>query len=126
MEATGTHSRVRTWLNSAGVARTIQVVAVISLILSLFVTVQQRQLTQCLANYNNAYATSAQARTDSAASTASAVDQFISALIAATKLPQDQQQAAGEKLLTTYEAERATANKQRLANPLPEPPKDRC
>lgn len=118
--------RARFWLESPRTYRIFQMIAIASLALGLVVGVKQYDLTQCLANYNEATAQATQLRASASAADRQALDDMIDAIVKARALaPADAQKAVGEAL-AAYQTTRAYADGQRAAKPLPAPPSQTC
>jgi hypothetical protein len=113
-------------LDAPMVTRTIQVVAVLSLFLALFVGFRQYQLADCLAQYNNDQASSSGQRLIAAEQDRQALDEMIGAFAAARSAPPEDAQRQVNAALDKYLEVRATSDEQRRKNPPPPPPSQRC
>ena len=118
--------RAKSWLDSEGVTRAIKLVAVLSLMASMFVGVQQYQLTYCLAAYNEASNANQQLRAGAAAEEREALDQLISAIDEARSLPAGQGKAALDIAFDDYRETRARIEGKREVSPIPGPPSQTC
>jgi len=105
-------------LDSRPAFRLVQLFAVAALMLSVFIGVQQAQLTKCLAEYNEASNRSQAARYAAAEQDRQAQDELFRSIA--------EQPRAGIAALREYNASRDEANATRRANPLPAPPSQRC
>lgn len=115
--------RVVGWLDSAAVTRVLKVIAILSLLASLFVGVRQYELTACLAAYNDANNKATAARSDAAASDRAALDSMVKAIADAYD---SGDRTATRKALNEYLVARARGDGQRQGNPLPAPPSQTC
>lgn len=118
--------RTLTWLDSRALTRAIQIVAVASLVLSLFVGVRQYTLANCLATYSDRASAATTQRADANAATTTAIDKFLRTLVNAQNLPQAQRQPAAEMAIQDYLTSRSAADEQRKLNPIPAPPSETC
>lgn len=105
-------------LNSATADMAVKVVAVVALTLSVYIGVQQRQFTQCLAEYNEANNRSQAARYAAAEQDRQAQDILFRSIA--------EQPRGGIDALREYNGSRDKANATRKANPLPAPPSQSC
>ncbi len=108
------------------VSRMIQVVAVLSLFLALYVGVRQYQLADCLAKYNNDQAASSGQRLIAAEQDRKALDDMVGAFAAARSSGPEDAQRQVNAALDKYLAVRAQSDEQRRRNPPPPPPSQRC
>lgn len=115
-----------TVLDRRSTTRILQIVAIISLIASLFVGVKQYQLASCLASYNDRASTATTQRAEANASTTAAIDKMIRTVANAGQLPATQQQHAVQMAFQDYLTSRGAADEQRKLNPLPPPPSETC
>lgn len=111
---------IRTWLDSRAASRLVQILVVISLMIGLYVTVQQRDLAQCQVRYAEAAATSQAQRAQAAGEDRAAMDAMVTGVVNA-KTPGEPRRA-----LLTYLAARKAADERRARNPAPEPPSKYC
>lgn len=118
--------RTLTWLDSRALTRAIQIVAVASLVLSLFVGVRQYTLANCLASYSDRASAATTQRADANASTTTAIDKMIRTIANAGQLPAAQQQHAVQMAFQDYLTSRGAADEQRKLNPIPAPPSETC
>lgn len=118
--------RAKNWLDSEGVTRLFKVVAILSLLASLFVGVQQWRLTACLAEYNEASNANQQLRAGAAAEERAALDELISAIDEARSLPAGQGKAALDIAFDDYRETRARIEGKREVSPIPGPPSQTC
>jgi maltose-binding protein MalE len=118
--------RTISWLDSRAVTRAFQIVALISLIASLFVGVQQYRLAGCLADYSDRASAATGQRAEANASTNDAIDKMIRTIANTGLLPKDKQPAAVAMAFQAYLQSRAAADEQRKLNPLPDPPSETC
>jgi hypothetical protein len=118
--------RAKTWLDSEGVTRLFKVVAMLSLLASLFVGVQQYRLTACLATYNEASNANQQLRAQAAAEERGALDELISAIDEARSVPAGSARTALDLAFRTYAEERARIDGKREVMPIPAPPSQTC
>lgn len=120
-------SKAWSWLDSRAVTRVIQVVAIASLLLALFVGLRQYSLADCLSRYNDDNAKSSGQRLEAAEQDRKALDDMIGAVAAARSAtsPADAQRQV-KTAFDTYLQQRAEANEQRRRNPPPPPPSERC
>lgn len=105
-------------LNSTAADMAVKVIAVVALVLSVYIGVQQVQLTQCLAEYNEASNRATAARTEAAAQDRAAQDELFRNIA--------EQPRTGIEALRRYNEQRDQANETRRRNPLPAPPSQRC
>ncbi|MET8278294.1 hypothetical protein [Micromonospora sp. NPDC005174] len=105
-------------LNSSAADTAVKVIAVVALTLSVYIGVQQRQFTQCLAEYNDANNRSQAARYAAAEQDRRAQDILFRSIA--------EQPRSGIDALRQYNESREQANATRQANPLPAPPSQRC
>ncbi|MEU7609562.1 hypothetical protein [Micromonospora sp. NPDC049204] len=111
-------ARVVRALDSPAVNMIVKVIAVLALALSVFVGVQQVQLTSCLAEYNEANNRSQAARYAAAEQDRQAQDELFRSIA--------EDPRSGIEALRQYNLSRDQADEQRRANPLPAPPSQRC
>lgn len=110
--------RAVSWLDSRQAARTVQVVAVVALLLSVVFGVQQYRLTKCQAQYAEASNASQRARAEAAEVDRLAQDKMFTTVAADPRAAID--------AIRSYNESRADANRQRAANPIPPPPSTNC
>ncbi len=111
-------SRAARGLSSPAAELAVKLIAVLALMLSVFVGVQQVRFTRCLAEYNEANNRSQAARYAAAEQDRRAQDVLFRSI--------GEQPRAGIDALRTYNESREQADAARLANPLPAPPSQRC
>lgn len=117
---------VAAWLDRRSTTRLLQIVALLSLIASLFVGVKQYELASCLASYNDRASTATGQRAEANASTNAAIDKMIRSIANTGLLPAAQRPTAVTMAFQTYLQSRAAADEQRKLNPLPAPPSETC
>ncbi|WP_328339566.1 hypothetical protein [Micromonospora sp. NBC_00421] len=105
-------------LNSSAADIAVKIVAVLALGLSVFIGVQHAQLTQCVADYNDASNRSQAARYAAAEQDRQAQDELFRSIAGDPR--------SGIEALRRYNEQRAQADEQRRQNPLPAPPSQRC
>ncbi|WP_433793929.1 hypothetical protein [Actinoplanes sp. CA-252034] len=106
------------WLASSQADITGKVMAGVALILSVFVAVQQYDMTACQARYNEASNASTRARAEAAEADRRAIDELLQVVA-------DQPDSAlGE--VRRYNTARAVADEQRRRNPVPASPAETC
>ncbi|MFY1686508.1 hypothetical protein [Plantactinospora sp. WMMB782] len=105
-------------LDSRTATRAVQLVAVVALLLSIYIGIEQRQLTACLAEYNEANNRVTAARYQAAEQDRQAQDAMFRAVA------DDPRSALGQ--IRQYTELRAQSDEQRRQNPLPSPPSQRC
>lgn len=115
--------KTRNWLESPGINRVFQIIAVVSLLIGLSVGLKQYQLTACLAAYNEATSQSTQLRSVAAEADRQALDEMIRTI---SNAQQTGDKAAIGSALTTYLTTRARSDGQREGKPLPAPPSQTC
>lgn len=122
-------NRVWRWLDSPAARRFMQLLAVISLVLSLFVLARQNSLTNCLSRYNDRAAKATAARTAAAEQDREAQDKMWQAFADAgdpNKVPPDKARDYAATAFKEFLLSRAEANLRRSQNPLPAPPSEVC
>lgn len=118
--------RAKSWLDSEGVTRLFKVIAIMSLLASLFVGVKQYELTACLAQYNEASNANQQLRAAAAAEEREALDGLISSIDdARSKSAADGRQAL-DRAFDDYRETRARIEGKREVAPIPGPPSQTC
>lgn len=117
---------VAAWLDRRSTTRILQIVAIVSLIASLFVNVKQRELTSCLASYNDRASAATSARAAANETTNIAIDKVITSIANTSLLPVSQRQPAAAMAFQQYLKSRAAADEQRKLNPIPAPPSETC
>jgi hypothetical protein len=122
----GALGKVQAVLDSRGMTRFIQIVAVFALFIGLYANYQQNRYTHCLASYNNRASAVSTQRSEALRSSTDAVDKFLQAIAHSGALPAAQRADAIRNAFETYLKARATADEQRKLNPLPEPPSETC
>lgn len=107
-------------MDSRAMTRVVQVIAFMSLLLSLGIATRQYQLASCLAKYNNAAAAASGPRLAAAEEDRQAIDEMVKAVVHA--------KARGDAgaALHTYLATRESADRKRAKNPPPPPPSEVC
>jgi hypothetical protein len=105
-------------LDSRTADRTVRIIAVLALLLSVWVGVRQWRFTQCVADYNDASNSATAARTIAADQDRQAQDQMFRAIAADPTTGLDQ--------IRQYNDLRARADEARRQNPQPAPPSQRC
>lgn len=105
-------------LDSRAADRTVRVIAVLALALSVWVGVRQWQFTACVADYNDKANAATAARTIAAEQDRQAQDAMFRAIAADPKTGLDQ--------IRLYNDLRARADEGRRQNPQPAPPSQRC
>ncbi len=113
-------------LDAPAITRTIQIIAVLSLMLALYVGFRQYALADCLASYNDDQARSSGQRLIAAEQDRQALDDMIAAIAGARSATPAEAQAQVNGALDRYLAVRATSDEQRRKNPPPPPPSQRC
>lgn len=101
-------------------SRIIQLVAVLSLVVALYVGTQQISLNNCVIRYMDDNNASTKARASAADKDRIALDKMVTTIVGATS-NQTVRQA-----LNDYVKARSDANKERELNPLPGPPSSVC
>lgn len=114
------------WLESETANLVFKVIAVISLVASLFVGTQQYRLTSCLAAYNEASNANTQLRSQAAADERAALDSLISSIDEARSLPAGQGKSALDIAFRDYATTRARIEGKREVAPIPGPPSQTC
>jgi hypothetical protein len=110
--------RAYAWLDTRSATRVLQIVAVVSLLVSVVVGFRQYELTNCVAHYNEVNNVSQRARAEAADTDRQAQDTLFRQIA-------DDPQHAFDKL-RAYNASRAAADAQRSSNPIPPPPSQTC
>jgi hypothetical protein len=118
--------RAKNWLDSEGVTRLFKLVAVASLLASLFVGVQQYELTACLAAYNEMSNANTQLRGQAAAEERAALDAWIAAVDDARRQPAGSARDALDRAFDSYREARARIEGKRSVAPIPGPPSQTC
>lgn len=118
--------RAKNWLDSESVTRLFKVIAIVSLMASLFVGVKQYELTACLATYNDSSNANQQLRAGAAKEERDALDQWIAAVDEARRLPAANARAALDIAFDDYREERARIDGKREVMPIPAPPSQTC
>jgi cell division protein FtsX len=118
--------RAKNWLDSESVTRLFKVIAIMSLMASLFVGVKQYQLTSCLATYNDAANANQQLRAQAAGEERDALDAMISAIAEVQTVPAASRQAAVAAAFQDYLQSRAYIDGKREVMPIPAPPSQTC
>ncbi len=118
----------RAWrlLDSQAVTRTIQLVAIASLLLALLVGLRQFQLADCLATYSDDNARSSAQRIAAAEQDRKALDEMIAQVAGARSAPPSEAGRQVSEAFDRYLQQRAEADAQRKRNPPPQPPSERC
>jgi hypothetical protein len=106
------------WLDSRQAARVVQVIAGLALLLSVWFGVQQYRLTACQATYAEASNASQRARAQAAE-----VDRAAQDALFVTVAEEPRNAIAA---IRAYNAQRAEADRQRAASPIPPPPSTNC
>ena len=106
------------WLASRQADITGKIMAVVALLLSVFVAVQQWDMTACQARYNEASNASTRARAEAAEADRQALDQLLQVVA-------DNPDAA-LSAVREYNMSRRAADEQRRANPVPPSPQETC
>lgn len=118
--------RAKNWLDSESVTRLFKIVAIASLLASLFVGVKQYELTSCLATYNDASNANTQLRAAAAQEERENLDAMISTIAEAPTLPAAERPAAFQSALADYLQTRAYIDGKREVMPIPAPPSQTC
>lgn len=118
--------RAKYWLDSENVTRLFKVIAIVSLMASLFVGVKQYELTSCLATYNDASNANQQLRAAAAAEERESLDTMISAIAEVQTVPAGSRQAAIAAAFQQYLQSRAYIDGKREVMPIPPPPSQTC
>lgn len=106
------------WLDSRQAARTVWVVAVLTLAFCGVLAWKQYSLTGCQAKYAEASNASQRARAEAAELDRQAQDRLFQQIAA--------DPSKGIEVLREYNEARAVANDQRAKNPVPPPPSTNC
>ncbi len=114
------------WLDSKVVTRIIQVAAIISLLLALFVGLRQFQLADCLSRNVSESANASAERLKAAEQDRKALDDMIQAIAGARSASPAEAQAQVNGALDNYIASRKASDEQRRRNPPPPPPSQAC
>jgi hypothetical protein len=114
------------WLDSRAATRVIQVVAIVSLLLALFVGLRQYSLADCLSRYADDNAKASAQRLLAAEQDRKAWDDVISEVAAARSAPPGEGGKRVAEAFDRYLQQRAEADEQRRRNPPPAPPSERC
>lgn len=118
--------RAKSWLDNPSMDRVFKVIAVLSLMASLFVGVRQYSLTACLAEYNEASNANQQLRAAAAAEERDALDDLIAAIDEARSVPAVNARAALDIAFDDYRETRARIEGKREVSPIPGPPSQTC
>ncbi len=110
--------KVATALDSRPADLLVKAIAIAALMLSIYIGIEQRQLTGCLAEYNEANNQVTAARYGAAEQDRAAQDAMF---VAVAEDPRSALNA-----IRTYTEQRREADEQRRLNPLPAPPSQRC
>jgi hypothetical protein len=113
-------------MDTRAAGRTVQVIAVVALFLSLLVMGRQIGLTNCVADYNDKSARASGARLAAAEQDRKALDVMIAEIAGARLVPPDEAGPKVSRALDTYLSARNEADKQRQRNPPPPPPSQSC
>lgn len=113
-------SRLVRVLDSRVTTRAVQVIAVLSLFLSLVVGGRQYALADCLANYNDQQARASGQRLEAAEEDRQALDTMVSAVVNA------KERGDAARALVTYLETRRQSDLKRAQNPPPAPPSEAC
>lgn len=113
-------------LDAPGTTRAMKVVAVVSLVLSLFVGVRQYELTDCLARYAEASNRSTAARADVAESDRQATREIFTAFASAASATPAEAKLKIQVALARWQAQQEASDLRRQQNPLPGPPSAAC
>ncbi len=114
------------WLDSRAATRIIQLVAIASLILALFVGLRQYALADCLSTYSDDNARASAQRLLAAEQDRKALDEMISQVAGARSAPPAEAGRQVSDAFDKYLRQRAEADAQRKRNPPPPPPSERC
>jgi hypothetical protein len=106
------------WLASRQADITGKIMAAVALVLSVFVAVQQYDMTACQARYNEASNTSTRARAEAAEADRRALDELLQVVA-------DNPDAA-LNAIRRYNMTRRAADEQRARNPVPPSPQETC
>lgn len=112
--------RIPTVMDSRPAWRAAQIVAFLSLFLSVAVGAKQYSLASCLADYNNQSAQASGQRLDAAEADRRALDEMLASVVNA------KERSAAGAALRAYVDARADADAKRARNPLPAPPSVSC
>lgn len=112
--------RIPKVMDSRAAWRVAQIVAFLSLFLSLAVGARQYSLAGCLAEYNNQAAQATGQRSDAAEEDRQALDEML------TTIANAKERGAAAAALRTYVDTRARADAKRAKNPPPAPPSVSC
>lgn len=116
-------AKAKKWLESPWMNTAFRVIAVVSLLLGFGVGIRQYELTECLAEYNEASNKATAARAEAAGSDRKALDDMVKAIADAYD---SGDRTATRKALNDYLVSRARGDGQRQGNPLPAPPSQTC
>lgn len=114
------------WLDSRAMTRTIQLVAICSLLLALFVGLRQYALADCIRAYNEDQARSSGQRLLAAEQDRRALDEMISQVAGARSAPPAEAGKRVSDAFDKYLEQRKAADEQRAKNPPPPPPSVTC
>ncbi len=114
------------WLDSKVVTRIVQLVAIASLFLALFVGLRQYALADCLSTNVTDSANASAERLKAAEQDRKALDDMIGAIAGARSATPEQAQAQVNAALDTYLDVRRQSDEQRRRNPPPPPPSQAC
>lgn len=113
-------NRIRAALDSRAMTRVVQLIAFLSLLLSLGVGAKQYALADCLARYNDEAAASQKARAQAAEEDRQAVDTMVKSVV------NSHSRAESRAALLAYVNTRAVNDEKRRANPAPVGPSELC
>ncbi len=114
------------WLDSKAATRIIQLVAIASLLLALFVGLRQYSLADCLSRYSDDNARTSAQRLLAAEQDRKALDEMIAQVAGARSAPPSEAGRQVSEAFDRYLQQRAEADAQRKRNPPPQPPSERC
>jgi hypothetical protein len=110
--------RIARWLTSTPVDIAWRLMAAVALVISVYVAIQQWDMTACQARYNEASNASTRARAEAAEADRRAIDELL-------RVVADQPDAA-LSAVRHYNQVRDQADEQRRLNPVPPSPQETC
>lgn len=99
---------------------------IVSLAGGIWLGVEQRRLTNCVAAYSNAQNANTKFRAEAAAEERESLDTMISAIAEAQSVPANMRQAAVADAFQEYLRTRAYLDGKREVSPIPDPPSQTC
>lgn len=118
--------RLKTWVTGPAADLVVRFLVLVTLVFNVYMYTGYRDLSACVARYNNQQAANSQALRSAAERERVALDDYLFAVDEIRKLPPAEARAKAEAAFNNFVQTRREANEAREKNPPPPPPSEQC